>query len=170
MENPSAPENNPYAPPLSAVVVSTVAEEKIRRPASTKWALGLFVVGLVAFLLINRDVFEEASMTELLHAPLFVLSFITRLFGVAALVAGNRKPWGYYGGSAALAYFWFDGAGSLYRNVMLERSEGHEYIGTSIAGLLIMYFFSHLCWRLIFSGPSREYYRVARQPELSPDR
>ncbi|HLP10126.1 MAG TPA: hypothetical protein VK178_18330, partial [Opitutaceae bacterium] len=96
---------NPYAAPQSDVTPSFVHAGLSKRPASTKWALVLAMLFVVGYAMTMRNAIVHVGWSGLELSWMDVLDLSLRLACLVALLAGSGKPWGYYLGSATLAFF-----------------------------------------------------------------
>ncbi len=153
--------------------------EKVRRPASHRWAIGIFSVMTLPFVILMVDVFSGRSGATPKQYSLILAFLSVGTIALFCLVLGGRRRWVYYVSSCSLAvwaaratyvlslhiYYFLVGAPSVripYFH-LLQRDkplavEQTVAIGRQISlaigvGLLVLLFV-----RFTFGRPSRHYF------------
>ncbi|MDZ4287387.1 MAG: hypothetical protein U0984_05490 [Prosthecobacter sp.] len=165
MPPPPDSEVNPYAPPVSEVANPLVDKEApMKRPASVKWAMGVFIVllvggclGIGGFIVANGwAAFMDLHRTD----PIAVGQSASRLLTFVAVIAGGR-PIAYWAGAIVLGWWVFLLSRALWYYPWPLNEITPAMIGGTI-GISTSVFLAFLFYRFTFGRPSRLYYRVAK--------
>lgn len=146
---------NPYAAPQSDVTPRLACDVLAKRPASSKWALAVAILFVVGYAMTMRNAVVHVGWAGLELLWMDVLDLILRLACLAALLAGSGKSWGYYLGSATLAYFVLMGGRNLW-----NAYAGYPDPATGIVGMIFIGLMLRLWFRFTFGTPNRRYHRL----------
>jgi hypothetical protein len=152
---------NPYAAPHSNVAPPKVPEPSLPRPASTKWAIVVAVLFLIVYAVTIETAITHDTSAEGHFSIINGLDLALRLLGLIALLAGRRRPWGYYLSAMTLAVFWLLGIRNIWLSSTYE--PGRVDLEIATAGGIIISLLTYLLYRFTFGQPSREFYQVSRK-------
>src|SRR5262245_41878122 len=151
---------------------------KPKRPASHRWAIGIFAFMTVAFIVLLIELFSGRSGTspQPYLIPLVVLAIGS--LGLMALVLGRRQQWAYYVAAGSLGiwvfrgvytmsvrayYLFIGGSVSTPYFHLADRDkpfvvQQHESLARQFLMLVGLGLFIWLFIRFAFGRPSRSYY------------
>jgi membrane associated rhomboid family serine protease len=150
---------NPYAAPQSDVTPIREPEAPMKRPASTKWAIVVAVLFLIVYALTQGPANTDDTSAEWHFSLINGVDLGIRVVCLVVLLAGRRRPWGYYLSAIILSAFWLNGVKNLW--VFTTYTPGKVDWEAAVGGGIFMSLFAYLLYRFIYCLPSRQFYRVS---------
>lgn len=150
-------EINPYAAPQSEALRARPEEERMKRPASVKWALVMMILSVLFISILEMPLFLEKGWRVWTDQPSAALQDFCRLVACFGLLSAGRKPWVFWITVVVLAFH----LNNMAKNILfgfpaIPENDIVSRVMLFVVGLLICFHF----YRFTFCRPNHAYFRI----------